>query len=304
MLDNVASPNQLAALSPASGNGRVLVTSRHRGLGQFGSVLRLDVFDDDAGEDYLVARTGRRAERAAARRLTQALGGLPLALAHAGAYCSEGTSFKEYLGLMELPAPEIFDASPEVFYEQTVASTWQVSIEAAAEAAPLARPILAMAAYLAPDKIPVVLFEVLIDDATDPREHKRLTDGLRALHRFSLAEVQDLSLNVHRLLQKTVRDDALAHDDQASALAALEAVSAAFPEDTSLPAWWPQCEQLLAHILALGNAVATTGGIGPRLIPLLNRGCAYLLRAGGGERAVAVSVAAAELAGLSAHADA
>jgi len=296
VLDNVASPEQLAALSPGSGNGRVLATSRHRGLGQFGPALPVGVFDDDTGGGYLVARAGRPAERAAARRLTQALGGLPLALAHAGAYCSAGTTFEEYLGLLELPAAEMFDASPGVFYEQTVASTWQVSIEAAAAAAPLARPVLAMAAYLAPEKIPTVLFEVLIDDATDLRQRKRLIDGLHALHRFSLAEVQDGSLDVHRLLQKTVRDDAVAHDDPAGALAALEALTAAFPEDTSLPAWWPQCEQLLAHLLALADTLTATGESGPRLIPLLNRGCGYLLRTGGGERAVTVGVAAAELA--------
>lgn len=43
-------------------------------------------------------------------------------------------------------------------------------------------------------------------------------------------------------------------------------------------------------------AVATAGDNGPRLIPLLNGGCVYLLRTGGGERAVAVGLAAAELA--------
>jgi tetratricopeptide (TPR) repeat protein len=300
VLDNVVSPEQVAKLSPTSGNGRVIVTSRHQGLTQFGPVLRIDVLDEDAGEEYLVARTGRQNERAPARRVAAALGGLPLALSHAGAYCSEGPSFEDYLNLLELPAAEIFDTSPEVFYQQTVASTWQVSIEAAADAAPLARPILAMAAYLAPDKIPTTLFERLVagpfESGLGPRQYKRLNDGLRSLVRFSLVDVQDQSMHVHRLLQKTVRDDADAHNQQTGARAALEAVSAAFPEDSSLPAWWPQCEQLLPHVLVLGDTLGATHEFGPLLSLLLNRCSVYLMRSGATQRAVTVAETAVKVA--------
>jgi hypothetical protein len=81
-----------------------------------------------------------------------ALGYLPLALSHAAAYCASGTSFDEYLELLdELPAQALFDRNPEVSYIQTVASTWKASIQAASASAPLAGELVALAAYLAPD---------------------------------------------------------------------------------------------------------------------------------------------------------
>ena len=39
------------------------------------------------GADYLIARTGRAAERVAAEALSEALGGLPLAHEQAAAFC-------------------------------------------------------------------------------------------------------------------------------------------------------------------------------------------------------------------------
>src|SRR5205823_3414241 len=84
-------------------------------------------------------------------------------------------SYTDYLDLIDsLPAGEIFDRSPEAFYEATVASTWGVSIRAAKAQAPLSRWLLGMAAHLAPDRIPTSLFRSLLDDDADPRQRKAL----------------------------------------------------------------------------------------------------------------------------------
>jgi hypothetical protein len=149
VLDNVAHPAQLATLCPSSGPGRVLVTSRRRDFDQFGPVVDVGVFDERTAVRYLVGRTGRTSERAAAGELARALGGLPLALSHAAAYCTTRTSFEGYLGLLaELPAAELYDRNREAFYNQTVATTWKVSLDAANAEAPIAGAALAMAAYL------------------------------------------------------------------------------------------------------------------------------------------------------------
>jgi tetratricopeptide (TPR) repeat protein len=296
VLDNVTAPDQLATCCPTAGNGRVLVTSRNREVGQLGALLDVDVFDEQAGEDYLVARTDREDEREAARRLTVALGGLPLALSHAGAYCSGTTSFDDYLSMLsELPATEVFDSNREAFYAQTVASTWQVSLDAAAADAELAPAALGMAAYLAPDKIPTTLFEALLDDATGARERKRLADALNALHRLSLVEVERARVNVHRLLQKTVRDDAVARGDLSGAAAAVRALSAAFPADPELPAWWPQCEELMPHVLAVSDTFVERDRAAD-VVALRHIACRYLLKAGGRERAVSCAEAEVALA--------
>jgi tetratricopeptide (TPR) repeat protein len=295
VLDNVASAAQLRDLIPGGSSGRVLVTSRDRALRQFGPVLTVDVFDEPTATAYLAERAGRPADRDAAR-LARALGCLPLALSHAASYCQSGTCFADYLELLEaLPASELFDTNPELFYERTVASTWRTSIKAAEDTAPLAREALELAAYLGPDAIPKALFAPLTDiDSASGR--KRLTDALNALHRFSLATVDDESVSVHRLLQKTIRDDAAARGDTSVAQRALGVVDDAFPEDVGQPAQWPSCERLLGSVLAL--AEHPPGGVeaGRRLAGLLHSACEYLQHAEPGGRGLEISAAALALA--------
>jgi tetratricopeptide (TPR) repeat protein len=306
VLDNVESAEQLDDLRPTTGRGRVLVTSRDRALRQFGPVLAVDVFDEVTATAYLTDRAGRPGDERAARQLARALGCLPLALSHAAAYCHSGTSFTDYLQLLgELPARELFDSHPELSYAQTVASTWKTSIEAASADAPLAADVLEMAAHLGPDAIPKSLFLMLVDVHT-AIERKGLADAFNALARFSLATVDDEAVSVHRLLQKTVRDDAIARDDRTAAMRALAALGDAFADDVRLPANWPWCEQLLPHALALADALKRSGDAGPQLIRLLNRACEYLHQAEPGQRDLAIAqraLAYAERILGAAHAD-
>jgi tetratricopeptide (TPR) repeat protein len=276
VLDNVESAEQLKGLLPRGERGRVLVTSRDRTLRQFGPVLAVDVFDEDTATRYLTERAERFDDERGARELARALGYLPLALAHAAAYCGEGTSFTDYRLLLDgLPAVELFDSQPDLSYAQTVASTWKPSIAAAGKLAPLAGTMLDMAAYLAPDAIPKALFEVLVDDGK-PAGRKRLTDAFNALARYSLATVDDSTVGVHRLLQKIVRDDHDTDEYPAGALSAIAAVDARFPEDVALPAGWALCEQLLPHALALADTPGDAGDAGARIVDLLNRVSRYL----------------------------
>jgi tetratricopeptide (TPR) repeat protein len=215
------------------------------------------------------------------------VGYLPLALSHAAAYCATGTSFADYLELLDaLPAQELFDSSPEASYTQAVASTWRASIQASSASAPLAGELLALAAHLAPDAIPRSLFDVLIDPGL-ALERKHLRDGFNALARFSLATVDDETVSVHRLLGKVVRDDARARADASAVKRALAALDHAFPADPSDAARWPRSEQLLAHVIALADAAAGVSGTAAQVIELLNRACEYLICAEGGARGLA-----------------
>ena len=285
VLDNVRAPQQIAGCCPSSGNGRVLITTRHRELEQFGEILALGVFDDATAAQYLRVRAGRP-EDLAAHPLARALGALPLALSHAGAYCATGTSFGAYLDMLsELPASELFDTCPEASYQQTVGVTWQVSIAAAGDTAVLARPILQMSAYLAPERIPRRLFQGVLRGTADIHSRKALSDALNALHRFCLIEVDEGTVSVHRLLQKIVRD-AIELGDRSGAQAALSAVSDAFPPDPSRPETWSTSEELVRHALALADAYQAPGGAATQIVELLNRACCYLNWAERGERAV------------------
>jgi hypothetical protein len=289
VLDNLSSAEQLPGCCPSSGRGDVIVTTRDRAVAQFATTLTVDVFDTDTAVRYLVERARRPQEKSGALRLAEALGFLPLALSHAGAFCDGGMTFDEYLGLVgDLPTSELFDSRPDLSYEQTVASTWKVSIEAASAQAPLAQHVLDMAAHLGPDGIPRSLLEVLIDPGS-PRGRKRLGNSLYLLSRFSLATVDDSNMSIHRLLQKSVRDDALDHNRQCAAGHALKALDRAFPKDVESPDHWPVCEQLLAHVVALANTARGNGSSGRCLVDLLSRAVRYLRHAGGDRRQVPVA---------------
>jgi hypothetical protein len=297
VLDNLAAPAQLRDCCPSLGNGRVIVTTRDRAMAQFGPVLFVDVFDEPTAVEYLLVRSGRMEDRDGAVRLARALGFLPLALSHAAAYCIAGTSFDDYLKLLgSLPAAELFDDHPDTSYEQTVASTWQLSIQAAEREAPLARQVLTIAAHLAPDAIPRDLFEELLKEPAGAIGRKRLLDAFNALHRLSLAQVDDSSVHLHRLLQKTIRDDPAAHSDHGPVLTALAAVAAAFPSGSDRPQTWPQSERLLPHALALSAAPLPPGEADEQLVDLLNSASLYLLYADQGPRAVDTAIQATECA--------
>lgn len=281
VLDNVQSPSQLVSLLPRAGVGHVLVTTRDRALREFGPVLTVDVFDEETAVAFLTERAGRLDEARAARVLAQALGCLPLALSHAAAYCESGTSFASYLGLLtELPARELFDSHPEVSYSLTVGSTWRASMAAAASQAALASDVLAMAAFLGPDAIPKTVFSRLVD-AGGPAAQKHLSDAFNAIARFCLGAIDDSTLSVHRLLQKTIREDA---DGDVAAVRALHALCDAFPADARTPDSWVPSERLLPHCLALAGWLSDPGGRAAELVELLNRASWYLNNAEPGSR--------------------
>ena len=291
--DNAPGPQALTGL-PSSGHGRVLVTSRHRGgYDAFGAELAVDVFDADTARRYLLARSGRGGETGDADAVAAVLGYLPLALAHAEAYCASGTGvpFGDYLELLEdLPSQELFDTSPEVFYQHTVAATWNTSITAAEQRAPLARPALEMTAYLAPEAIPRSFFAVLKEDSAAGR--KRVADALAALHRYSLATVDGNLISVHRLLQKVIRDR-LTGPEQASAIThALTAIQRAMPDDPQLPATWPQWQELAPHVAALASIEAVANLSAVQLAKTLNLTCDFLVRAGSNLPALALATQA------------
>ena len=143
--------------------------------------------------------------------------------------------------------------------------------------------------------MPVALFETLLADSASVHERKRLNDGLRALDRFSLAALRDAGLDVHRLLQKVVRDQVELRDDDSAILTALQALERLLPEDSALPTWWPQYEALLPHITAIADTAAARCHP-DRVVSLLCDASVYLLHLGAGERAVAAGERATALA--------
>ncbi|WP_375502714.1 NB-ARC domain-containing protein, partial [uncultured Jatrophihabitans sp.] len=314
VLDNVESSAALTQWCPSCGSGRVLVTTRDRGLaGDFGRACPVEVFTLPESVDYLLRRSGRGplpssdpgadhgSDATEASALAVALGRLPLALAHAGAYCAlsnGGPKFAEYQSrLQTLPAATLFASAPDAFYAKTVATTWAVSITAAGQRSRLAPDVLNMAALLDPDAIPLEFFDVLtnthddavlatkalddevVDGGMAGRRHAR-DEAVAALVAYSLGDVENDHFAVHRLLQKVVQDDLVTTRDRRPAVNAAAALHAAEPGDQALPANWLQWQQTIRHLEVLTTQRDILLAESTPLAGLCNRAVGYLLYAG------------------------
>jgi tetratricopeptide (TPR) repeat protein len=85
--DNAIDAAALKPYLPRGGAVKVLVTSNAPFWRGVAEPVEIRLWPKAIGADYLIARTGREAERAAAEVLSDALGGLPLAHEQAAAYC-------------------------------------------------------------------------------------------------------------------------------------------------------------------------------------------------------------------------
>jgi hypothetical protein len=148
---------------PRGGTARALVTSNAHAWRSLAAPIEIRPWPKGIGADYLIARTGRSAESAAAEALSETLGGLPLAHEQAAAYCERlKFSIAEYAKrFRDGPVRLLDDArhAPTDYRDGlTVAKTFALAIEEAAKLHPAAEPLIVHAALLAPEPIPSFFF--------------------------------------------------------------------------------------------------------------------------------------------------
>jgi tetratricopeptide (TPR) repeat protein len=245
--DNVDQPGTLRDLVPTSG-ARVLMTTRWADWMGRAIEMKLEPLHNDAAAEFLQKRSGRK-DASGAVRLAHALGFLPLALDHAGAYCRmTGASFEAYLQKIDT---RIIRAPTGAAYPASVAATFGLAIEQVVALHPRAETLLACLAFLAPDRIPL---ELVADAVADEDER---AEAIGALAGISLIEHEltgeSPAVVVHRLVQAAMR--ARLAERQAAAGYAEQAaarLASTFPELAfGNPEVWPQCAELLQHVLAL-----------------------------------------------------
>jgi hypothetical protein len=144
---NAIDANALKAYLPRGGQAKVLVTSNARAWRGVATPVDIPTWPNDIGAAYLIARTGRTSERAAAEALSQALGGLPLAHEQAAAYCERlEVSLVEYRGRFEAAPARLLDdardAPAEYHNRLTVAKTFALAIDEAAKLHGAAEPLI------------------------------------------------------------------------------------------------------------------------------------------------------------------
>lgn len=246
--DNVEAPDVLHGLVPSAG-ARVLLTTRWTDWGGQAAELELDVLGSEAAVAFLQKRAGR-ADAPGAMGLAEALGYLPLALDHAGAYCRlSGLSFDAYRNGIDT---RITKAPKGVAYPASVAATFGLAIEKAAAEQPTAETLLSLCAYIAPERIPLDLIATEITD-----ENKR-TEALMILAAVSLIDHEELdsgqpAVMLHRLVQAAMRTRLAERGETATTIELVaRMLTVAFPrtggEDISQ---WSRCAVLIPHVLEL-----------------------------------------------------
>ena len=140
-------------------------------------------------------------------------------------------------------------------YPDTVATTWEISFQAAQQESPAAAGLLNVCAFLAPDDIPIAALRKGKDELPDllaetVADELRFDEAIAVLRRYSLIERSEDGLFVHRLVQMVARDRLIDDDRRASAEAALQVVNDAFPFESYDVRTWADCERLLPHGLA------------------------------------------------------
>jgi tetratricopeptide (TPR) repeat protein len=252
--DNATEPPAIDGLRPPAGGGHLLITSRNPAWRGVAATLGVDILSRGEAVDFLWQRTGS-SDQATLERLAEELGDLPLALEQAAAYQeATSTSPADYLKLLRERAADLFTRGEPSNYQQTIATTWSVSLERVRQHTPVAEDLLQLCAFLAPDDIPRTMLvdhpqvlperlQAAIDDQISYQE------ALGALTGYSLVTASADSLSVHRLVQAVVR----ARLDQDTlrqwARASVQLVQAAFPVAPEQVDAWPACARLLQHAL-------------------------------------------------------
>lgn len=232
--------------------GHVIVTSRNSDwLGT--RMLSVETLPPEKAIEFLLKRTGQQDE-ASARQLAEALGCLPLALEQAGAYiCQQGCTIEYYLNLFDIHKHEmIAQGRQSTEYPETVAATVAISLQQIESGNAAAAELLRLCSFFAPDDIPVKMLLEAAYELPEPLEMTAIDDLLRdqaliELSNYSLIELHDETISIHRLVQALTRAEMNRDARSLWAEIAVYLVSVSFPPRGMNSRMWPVCASLMGH---------------------------------------------------------
>jgi Tetratricopeptide repeat len=279
IFDNAEDPAALARYLPGGG-GQVVITSRNSDWHELATPVEVDVFDRDESITLLRRRAPQLTESEAGW-VAQALGDLPLALAQAGAYLADTTiGVQGYLTVLAERTRELLAQDASVTHPVSLGASVQLALDRLAVQSPGALELLTVAAYLAPEPIPLTLVtshpaqlpDLLAAVAADPLAFTELT---RLLRQYGLARVESTTLTLHRLLAAILR--AQPHQHQDLPILVLGLLRAGVPGDPwNNPPVWPAWRKLLPHVLVATDPRRALAGVERDVAWLLHRAATYL----------------------------
>jgi tetratricopeptide (TPR) repeat protein len=294
--DNANDAESLRDYLPRGGAAKALVTSNHHAWRGVAEPLAIEVWPPAVGADFLIARTGRKNERIEAERLSQTLGGLPLANEQAGAYCDAlNVGFAKYRERFIAAPVELMDEAEFTPQEHnnrtTTAKSFQLAIEEASKKHRAAELLIVYAALLAPEPIPLFIFTEAREKFGEPLaslSEAELDKAIAALRAFALVDREEIpderepeisfdTIRLHRLVREVAARRREGEDLVAARRALLEALAAVYPRDVDDdPKTWPRARRLDALALGLvGDDAEPPQGAEAQVTRLLNSLAGY-----------------------------
>lgn len=283
IFDNAAGPDAVKNYIPQDRTGHVIITSRNPNWQEVARAAALKPLARAEAVEFLLKRAGKKSLDAAAPRLAQALGDLPLALEQAAA-CIEQThiSFGDYLKRFEMHWSDLLKQNrPGSDYPDTVTMTWELSFRQIQEDAPVAADLLSLCAFLAPDDISKELIRRGVDHFPDAlaltvQNPVTFDDCTASLLTYSLVDATDKSIAMHRLVGALARDRLTQEEQEQWASAAVKLVHGMFKFDSADLTTWETCADLLPHALTTAGHTESMG-VAPRVtVGLLQDAGRYL----------------------------
>jgi hypothetical protein len=196
ILDNADDLAMVADFLPGTNNGHALLTTRAQVMGEIAQGVIIEKMSDDEGALLLLRRAkvanATTVEKTIAKKISEALDGLPLALDQAGAYMEETKcSVADYLNIYQRRQSVLLGRRGGLAptHPQSVAATWSLSFQKIERADPAAADLLRLCAFFASDPL-------------------RLNAAIGELLKYSLIRRNpDQTLTVHRLVQAVLKED-------------------------------------------------------------------------------------------------
>ncbi|MDD2834672.1 MAG: FxSxx-COOH system tetratricopeptide repeat protein, partial [Methanothrix sp.] len=256
VFDNAQKPDDLMRYLPVAGSVQAIITSRLSVWDGMAKTLEVGVFQRDEKQDesveFLLKRTGQN-DRKGATNLARVLGDLPLALEQAGAYIKEtGISFPDYLDRFKKDRKKLLKHGKPLNYPDTVATTWEISFQAVQKERPVAGDLLNLCAFMAPDAIPRAMLEdgakhLAAALASCVQDTGEFDECIAVSKKYSLINVADSQISVHRLVQAVVQDKLSNERQKIWAESALKLVNEAFSFSQLDQDTWEKCSKLSSH---------------------------------------------------------
>lgn len=299
--DDAINQIELQGLLPNSGSGLIIVTSRFSNWSGTVRAHEVEPLDLESSSQLLISGTPYK-DRKDAEQIALRLGGLPLALDQAAAYCrNTGVDFAGYLRRYERAAVHLLNKGTPPDYDKPVAGTWTVNLQEVRRRNPAAIELLGALAYIAPAPLP----RDVLTEFFKP-SHRRLPkiifeplavdDSIAILREMSLVTLSASNIHLHALLQLVMMDqirqgrilkrhwyqfDILRSNvaEQRSVTAAVKMLATAFPKPRQVGGQtdqWERCAVLRPHAEAVLDHAARVA-VDPLATATLQYWLAYYL---------------------------